>query len=115
MISYLPLIKVSNSNTEADKLQTLSDLDKILENVTDISTKNIIMGGDFNFHFNSNLESEGGKPILKKRSFAKMIQIIEKFDLCDIWRIRNPFSKRFTFRQNHYTGHIQRKLYYFFI
>ena len=46
---------------------------------------------------------------------AKLIQIKEKFDLCDIWRIRNPKMKRFTFRQQHILGFIQRRLDYFLV
>ena len=36
-------------------------------------------------------------------------------NLCNIWRVRNPLKKRVTFRQNHYSGFIQRRLDYFFI
>ena len=43
------------------------------------------------------------------------MQIKEKFDLRDIWRIRNPKKKRYTFRQQHSSGYIQRRLDYFFI
>ena len=35
--------------------------------------------------------------------------------MCDIWRIRNPNTKRYTFRQQHSSGYIQRRLDYFFI
>ena len=35
--------------------------------------------------------------------------------LCDIWRIRNPNVKRFTFRQNHVSGFIERRLDFFLI
>ena len=58
---------------------------------------------------------EGGKPVIKKRTIAKSIQITENLDLCDIWRIRNPKRKRFTFRQHHSTGFIQRRIEYYFI
>ena len=44
-----------------------------------------------------------------------MIQIKEKLDFCDIWRILNPKIKRFTFRQQHISGFIQRRLDYFFL
>ena len=44
-----------------------------------------------------------------------MIELIESFELCDIWRIRNPTEKHFTFRQNHISGYIQRRLDYFFV
>ena len=101
------LINIYNCNTESQKLLTLTELHKILQNVDDIGNKNIIIGGDFNFHFNSKLETKGGKPTLKKKSIGKMIELIESFELCDIWRIQNLTEKRFTFRQNHISGYIQ--------
>ena len=51
----------------------------------------------------------------KKKSIAKFIELKEKFDLCDIWRIRNPETKRYTLRQKHVSGLIQRRLAYFCI
>ena len=86
-----------------------------MDEVKDIRSKNIVLGGDFNVIFDISLESLGGNPCLKKKSIAKWIQIKEKFDLCDIWKIRNPKIKRFTFRQEHISGFIQRRLDYFFL
>ena len=108
------LTNIYNCNTESQQLLTLTELHKILQNVDDIRNKNIRIGGDFNFHFNSKLEAKGGKPTLTKKSIGKMIELIESFELCDIWRIQNPTEKRFTFRQNHISGHTQRRLDYFF-
>ena len=36
-------------------------------------------------------------------------------NICDIWRIRNPKHQNFTFRQNHSTGLIERRLDYIFV
>ena len=107
------LINIYNGNTESEHLQTLSDLVSIIDKVEDIQSKNIVLGGDFNVIFDISIESLGGNPCLKKKSIAKLIQIKEKSDLCDIWRIRNPKIKRFTFRQQHISGFIQRILDYF--
>ena len=109
------LINIYNCNTESKQLLTLTELHKILQNVDDIGNKNIIIGGDFNFHVNSKLEAKRGKPTLKKISIGKVIELIESFELRDIWRIRNPTEKRFTFRQNHISVYIQRRLDHFFI
>ena len=81
------LINIYNVNTESEQLQTLSELVSIIDKVKDIQSKNIVLGGDFNVIFDISLESLGGNPCLKKKSIAKLIQIKEKFDLCDIWRI----------------------------
>ena len=93
------LINIYNTNTESEQLKTLSDLVSIIDKVKDFQSKNIVLGGDFNFIFDISLESLGGNPCLKKESIVKLIQIKEKFDLYDIWRIRNPKIKRFTFWQ----------------
>ena len=109
------LVNIYNASTENDQLQTVPDLNYILGNINDIETKNIILGGDFNVFLNLSLEASGGNPVLKKKSIAKLIQLKEKFSLCDIGRIRNPKVKRFTSRQHHKSGFIQRRLDYFFI
>ena len=44
-----------------------------------------------------------------------MIELKNTFELCDIWRLRNPKIKRFTFRQNHKSGFIQSRLDFFFV
>ena len=41
---------------------------------------------------------------LKKHSVSHIIKILETFDLCDIWQIRNPKTISFTFRQKHFSG-----------
>ena len=100
----LILINIYNANTESEQLSTLTELNGMLINVKNIN--NIILGGDFNMHFDSKLEAKGGKLVLKKRSITKMVELLENFDLCYIWRIRNLKMRRFTFRQNHFSGYI---------
>ena len=53
------LINTYNYNAESQQLLTLTELHKILQNVDDIGNKNIIIGEDFNFQFNSKLEAKG--------------------------------------------------------
>ena len=72
-----------------------------------------VLWGYFNLIFDSLTEVEGGNPVLKKRSLAKIIEKLENYDLCDIWRIRNPKTKCFPFRQ--ISGLIQRCFHYFLI
>ena len=70
----------------------------MLETIKDLSDKHMVLAGDFNFFFDTSLDSYGGKPTLKKKSTAKSIELREKFDLCDIQRIKNPKTKRYTFQ-----------------
>ena len=87
----------------------------MLKTIKDLYDKHIALGGDFNFFFDTSLYSYGGRPTMKKKSIAKNIELKEKLDLCDIWRIRNTKTKRYTFRQKHVSGLIQRRLDYFYI
>ena len=107
------LINLYNPNTETDQVSVLNELDRMISSLNNTPNAQIILGGDFNFTFCSNLEASGGNPKMKKKSLAKFIEMKNKFDLCDIWRIRNPNSKRFTFRQQHVSGFIQRRLDFF--
>ena len=36
---------------------------------------------------------------MKKKSSAKLIELKESYDLCDIWRVRNMESRQFNFTQ----------------
>ena len=87
----------------------------MLNSISNIINKNVTLGGDLNLFCNSSFEAQGGNQILKNISLAKLIEIQETLDLCDIWIIRNPKSRRFTFHQNHVSGNIQRRLDYFSI
>ena len=109
------LINLYNANKESEQLNTLSTLCNLLDDVTDLHCKNIILGRDFNIFFNVTYEARGGNPKMKNKSVAKFIHIKEILGLCDIWRVRNPKKKHYTFRQQHVTGFIQRRLNYFLV
>ena len=79
------------------------------------SRKNVVLADDFNFFTDTKLETMGGSPALKTKPVAKLIGIQEAFELCDTWRIQNPSSQRYTFRQNHFSDLRQQRLYYTFL
>ena len=76
----------------------MNNLHLLLDGLDIHQNKQIILAGDFNLFLDTTLESGGGSPCLKKKSVAKLIKIKENFDLCNIWRLRNPDAKQFTFR-----------------
>ena len=59
-----------------------------------------------------NLDCSGGNPVLKD-SVKCVEDIMMNYDLVDIWRIRNPNSKKFSWRQK--SPIIQRRLDYWLI
>ena len=58
----------------------------------------IVVGGDFNVAIDPDLDCSGGNQT-KKDSVKNVQDPCIDFDLLDIWRIRNPETKRFTWRQ----------------
>jgi len=81
----------------------------------------IIWGGDVNIVTDLALETAGGNPKIKVGSLEQLHSILKELDLCDIWRIRNPQTKRFTWRgsgqgpASNSSQILHRRLDYFFI
>ena len=109
------LINLYDGNKECEQLNVLTTLCDFLSNITHLHCKNVIFGGNFYVIYDTNYEAQGGNPTLKKTSVAKLIHIKEGLDLCDLCQVRNLKKKRFTFRQRHNSGFIQRRLYYFLV
>ena len=71
------------------------------------------MGWRFNCFFDCKLDADGGNPKLKVQSIAKLVSMMSENDLCDIFRVRNPDLKRYTWRRK--APFKQRRLDYFLI
>ena len=59
----------------------------------------LIWGGYFNSFFDCKLDEDGGNPKLKIQSITKLVSIISENDLCDIFRVRNPEMKCYTWHR----------------
>ena len=94
-------------------MDLLVSLNDALANFGVIDDHTIVISGYFNFIYDTSLDARGGNPTLKLRSLAQITKICEKYDLCDIFRIRHPDSKRFTFRTKN--GKIHRRLDHFLV
>ena len=64
-------------------------------------------------YFDCKLDADGGNPKLKIQSITKLVSMMSENDLCDIFRVRNPEMKLYTWRRK--TTFKQRRLDYFFI
>ena len=67
-----------------------------------------LFGGDFNIYFDTKLDADGGNPKLKVNSLTQLEIILEENDLCDIFRVQNPYVRHFSWRQR--TPFKQRRL-----
>ena len=90
-----------------EQLETLHELETILLKFDANEYNYIIFSGDFNIFFNASLKAKSGNAKLKTHTVGKFLELKDKFDLCDIWRIKHPKTKTFTFRQIHFSDFIQ--------
>ena len=70
----------------------------IQENMQGFTAENIIIGGDFNFVMNDDLDA---KNQCTSHNSTRMVlsQLIDNNDLVDIWRIKNPDTFSFTWHR----------------
>ena len=60
----------------------------------------LILGGDFNNVLETELDKKGGQSRTKEKARHNLKKLMEEFYLIDIWRIKNPGKKKFTWRQH---------------
>ncbi|KAL9979618.1 hypothetical protein ACROYT_G017301 [Oculina patagonica] len=101
------LVNIYAPNKTSEQTHFFDKIKEELDNIDIDDDCRIIIGGDFNVILDPNLDGCGGKPKLKES--AKQIEnICLLYDLVDIWRLRNPGIRRFTWTQK--TPVIQRRL-----
>ena len=106
------LVNTYAPNTEKEQLKFFESVYKDITEMEIESNTSYIWGGDFNCVL-SYRDSDNTKFKLKYKSVTMLENIMESVNLIDIWRIRNPFSKEFTWRANNPL--VQRRLDYFLI
>ena len=83
--------------TQDHENDQLKFLDKLQTEIETNIAKKIVVGGDFNVCLESIDKSSDS---LNSKPSDKLKQIMEEYDLLDIWRIRNPDMKRYTWRRH---------------
>ena len=73
-----------SANTEAEQAKILEELHSFLKNLDISQNKMIIFAGDFDIFFNLKLEAKSGKTLLKRNSIAKLVEIKQSLDICNI-------------------------------
>ena len=77
---YIP-VNIYKENTESKQLEKLSDISELMKKCNITYGKQIVLAGNFNLLFDNNLEAKGGKPILKEKSVARIVELKEEYDL----------------------------------
>ena len=107
------LVNIYNVNYEDEQVKVPQTIKSLIYELDGEHDYKVIAGGDFNFIQDIVLDSGGGSPSLNPTSIAELAQLQDSRDLIDIWRIRNPYTKRFMSRQKVHL--IYRRLNYFLI
>jgi len=76
-------------------------IDAMISKVDEINNPNIIICGDFNFVFNLNIDKLGGRDTTNRKCRKRVVEWMEEKNLLDIWRIKNPNSRKYTWTSNH--------------
>ena len=105
-------VNIYAPNSVQDQCCFYDNLNKNIDENIIVKDNRIIHGGDFNVTLNPVWDCPGGNQ--SKKASAKFIEdLCLDFNLIDIWRIRNPEIKRFTWRQK--KPLIQRRLDFWLI
>ena len=96
------LANIYAPNHEDDHVNFYNYLENKLKQYTQREDQ-IVVGGDFNFILDPKMDRKGGTGIKKTRKRERIMKHLENIkDYCqlkDIWRIKNPDRKRFTWRR----------------
>ena len=71
-------------------------LDRFRENMQEFIGENVLLGGDFNMTIYPGIDKSGGRDEGRSKYRNSLIEFIEEFGLCDIWREKNPGVRHYT-------------------
>jgi exodeoxyribonuclease-3 len=97
------------SDKPCEQIELLDILQSLLSNVH----HKLILAGDMNTWLQPTLDKYGNSKLTK--TARKLNDILEQYDLIDIWRILNPETKRYTWRSKGKRGIQQSRLDYFLV
>ena len=84
-------------NKVCDQCTYFKELQDRFDGIISSPEQKVVIGGDFNVTFDSNLDCLGGSPA-QKGSVKVLEEICLDMDLVDIWRIRNLDKRLFTWK-----------------
>ena len=86
-------------NEERGQVKLFKDISGHLNGLDIPPGCNFICAGDWKLIFDTKMDSLGGKPKLKRKSIYQLKSLMSSYNLIDIWRVRNPTLRQFTWRR----------------
>ena len=94
------LINIYAPNKDKLACNFFKNLHKTLQTENLDCEENIIYGGDFNCPLNPKFDKKGGVMVPRKKVIDNIQCLQNELDLVDIWRIKNPQTKSYTWSQS---------------
>ncbi len=95
------LVNIYAPNLEVNQLKFFKVIRDLLDNVRGNEDR-IILGGDFNVIFEPLIDRKGGNfqiTNIYQQVIDLLDDMIDNNNLCDVWRVKHPDQKAFTWRQ----------------
>ena len=91
------VVNIYAPNNEKQRTELFSKVEKWLSKYAD-SKENCFVAGDFNLTPNPILDRKNGNDNYMDKSRQRFNKLCKSFELCDLWRIKNPQKIEFTCR-----------------
>jgi len=93
------LVNIYAPNRDKDLTVSFKNVHKVIRDEDIDCEENIIIGGDFNCPLNREMEKKGGVMTPSKTVVESISCMQSELDLIDIWRIKNPDTRSYTWSQ----------------
>ena len=94
-----------------EQMQVLNEIMQIIKD----NVYNLVLGGDFNTHLCPKLDMYHNTSNSTSMYASRIIELMQEWELCDVWRIYNPDSRRYTWRRFTNKSTQQSRIDYFLI
>ena len=93
------LVNIYAPNKDKVSGKCYKNLHRVLQTEDLDCEENIIIGGDFNCPLDPKLDKKGGVIVPRKMVIDNIECLQNELDLVDVWRIKNPQSRSYTWSQ----------------
>jgi exonuclease III len=83
-------------NYYGPNLDQTTHMEKMLQKINELNTNKVVIGGDFNFVYNVDIDKSGGNRNTNTKCRNTMVNWQQHNDARDIWRERNPNKRQYT-------------------
>jgi len=84
------------ANIYAPNVDCPQFFEEVYDKMDEFPNSKVILGGDFNVILDLEMDKKGGRPKTHTNSQKVVLDYMNNKGMCDIWRIRHPHTRQFT-------------------